>query len=197
MIRFLTDQTLSFISRHNGFKSNSTNEYEWLRYGIEILYSSVIATAVILIISLILDSFVSGLLFLFVFVTARQYTGGFHATTYLKCNLVSAICYSALIVLCKLTHVLFNFQYSVIIAFIETLIALILFPIQNKNKPIRTNNQYIICKIIGGGIFALYSSLGVFIARYSTEYGVTIQYTLHLIVMLGIIGYFQERRKLK
>ena len=194
MVKFLTSKTLDYLLRHNGGISDSTNEYEWLRYGIEIIYSSLIATVVILVISLVMNSLVSGLLFFVVFVTTRQYTGGFHANTYLKCNIVSALSYTALIVLCKSTHVFFNLKYSVVIAFFEVLIALIIFPVQNRNKPIRTHLQYKMCKIIGVVVFALYNILGIYISIYNTEYGVTIQYTLHMIVILGIIGHFQERR---
>lgn len=194
MINFLAKKTLDYLVKHNGTPADSSSEYEWLRYGVEIIYSSLVATVVILCISIVMKSFISGLLFILVFVTTRQYTGGFHANTFLACNLISAACFFTLIVLCKFTHRFFDLKWSILIALVELLIAIVIFPVSNKNKPIRSRFKYRMCKIVGLFLFVLYSVFGIYISMYNTEYGVTIQYTLHLIVGFGVIGFFQERR---
>ena len=57
------------------------------KYGIEITLSSVLNFVLIIISSLILRDLSAGLIFMALFIFLRSYTGGYHAETYLRCNI--------------------------------------------------------------------------------------------------------------
>ncbi len=74
-------------------KYSETDKEEIYTYGLEVIISTVIGVASILLESYLLSSFVSGLVFLAVFVPLRLFTGGYHAKTYGKCYFISNLSY--------------------------------------------------------------------------------------------------------
>lgn len=62
-------------------------------YGLELIISTFFGLISILILSCLLSRFISGLVFVFVFVPLRLFTGGYHAATYSKCFVISNISY--------------------------------------------------------------------------------------------------------
>lgn len=68
-------------------------------YGLELIISTVIGLIAILIISVALSNIRSGILFIFVFVPLRLFTGGYHAATYYQCFIITNISYMAVLIL--------------------------------------------------------------------------------------------------
>lgn len=62
-------------------------------YGLELIISTVVGLASILLISCLLFELKSGLIFIIMFVPLRLFTGGYHAATYGKCFVVSNCSY--------------------------------------------------------------------------------------------------------
>lgn len=60
--------------------------YDLYKYGIEITISSIIGFLLILVIGVICQNIICSLIYYVIFVCLRMLTGGFHATSYLKCN---------------------------------------------------------------------------------------------------------------
>ena len=56
-------------------------------YGFELLLSFVVSVSIILALSILIRKFFESLIFLVLFIAIRQFTGGFHARTYLKCQI--------------------------------------------------------------------------------------------------------------
>ena len=56
-------------------------------YGLQLIISSIIGISIILVAGIIFERFKDSLIFLFIFIIMRQYSGGYHADSYLKCNL--------------------------------------------------------------------------------------------------------------
>lgn len=75
MIQLLSKKILAFITRNTKIPIDETDVY---KYGIEITISSVLNIVLIIILSLLLGNFVSGICFLFCFILLRQFTGGYH-----------------------------------------------------------------------------------------------------------------------
>lgn len=71
-------------------KSISEDEKEIYQYGVEITISSILNILLILLLSILVRSVLSGIVFLVCFIYVRRYTGGYHAETYFRCN--SALC---------------------------------------------------------------------------------------------------------
>lgn len=74
-------------------KYSSTGKEEIYIYGLEIIISTSCCLLSILLISCLLSSLASGLVFISVFVPLRLFTGGYHATTYSKCFVISNLIY--------------------------------------------------------------------------------------------------------
>lgn len=68
-------------------------------YGLELIISTVVELASILLISYLLFELKSGLIFLIMFVPLRLFTGGYHAKTYGKCFVISNCAYLTILVL--------------------------------------------------------------------------------------------------
>ncbi len=87
---------LNFMIKNNVI-SKDTEEIEFYRYGIEITLSSLINIALISIIGIVTNYTFESTMFLAVFIIMRSFTGGYHANTYIKCNLVISISFVILL----------------------------------------------------------------------------------------------------
>lgn len=193
-----TDTILHFVTcNNNSFASNNENETAWLRYGIEITLSSLLNLFWVLLISLVLKCFLEGIVFLTVFVTVRQFTGGFHANSYFKCNLTLVICY--LLILASY----FLFQDRITVVFEAYLVALfvvasiIVCPIRNPNKPLASKKQIMILKTLSVCCGATCGIIGIILTQNNNSLGWLIIVTLQLVLLLCIISIIHERRVCK
>lgn len=69
------------------------NEIDLYELGIEVIISTMLTSASIFLISIILNNFAGAAFFLCCFITVRNYSGGFHAHTRTGCFITSIICY--------------------------------------------------------------------------------------------------------
>lgn len=76
-------------------------------YGLELIISTFLGLISILILSCLLSSFTSGLVFIFVFVPLRLFIGGYHAATYSKCFVISNISYLIVLLVRDITLEMF------------------------------------------------------------------------------------------
>jgi accessory gene regulator B len=116
--------------------SNKFDEkyYEVYKYGIEILLSTVIDVVLIVFFGTLFGNTLNGLLYLIVFIPLRQFTGGFHAKTHLRCTLCSISVFS---LICFIN--VFLFPYINIIALevfilLGFIVIVIYAPVINVNK---------------------------------------------------------------
>ena len=93
MIKKLSQYILQYLLRNNVIE-NTQDEKEYYQYGIEITISSVLNILLILGIGLVTRNILENVIFLLFFIPIRQFTGGFYANTYFKCNLSFCIVFS-------------------------------------------------------------------------------------------------------
>lgn len=114
-------------------KSISEKDIYIYQYGIEITISSLLNIALIVIVSLITNSLFSGLIFLSTFIILRQFTGGYHAESYFKCNTVFVSTYILVLLLSRL--ICLEFRAGCIILLLGVLVVIFLrlfiMPIKN------------------------------------------------------------------
>ena len=151
--------------------------------------SSLFNIILILIISIVLKDLSSGIAFLFTFIPIRQFTGGFHADTYFKCNMFFALSYILLMVVIKFIH--FPLYLDLPILLLEFFLILKNCPIENVNKPFRSKKHLMRCKFISLLLFILF---GVFATCLSNTVGQVIFRTLNLIIALCLIPNHERRR---
>lgn len=129
---------LNFISTKIAdkfFDDNDKYPKEVYIYGIELLISSAVSTIVIFLIGLLTNTFFESVVFLISFSAIRVYTGGYHSMTYLRCNIISALSYVAIVVF---LYLLKGFIANPIVMFsgyiLTMLLAVIFAPVKHENK---------------------------------------------------------------
>lgn len=163
----------------------SEDEKEYYRYGVEITISSILNVILILLIGVIFKSITESLVFLILFVPLRQFTGGYHADTYLMCNTLFCGLYLLVLLLYKSTYLLVTTYMSVLITFISVSIFIIMCPIEHINKPIAPANKKR-HKITAALLGTVYGAAGTMLTALSNKYGVIVLYTLLLVCVLVV-----------
>ena len=88
MFHAISEKIAEFIIGEN---EEQKDNREVLIYGIEILISDVVNLIVVLLTGLLFGHILCSLVFFISFAVLREKTGGYHANTHLKCNMVLAI----------------------------------------------------------------------------------------------------------
>lgn len=187
MINYLTERLLNYLVNKNTIDKQD-DVIAFYRYGIEITISSILNVLIILFLSLIFNEMIMGIIFLLIFIPIRQFTGGYHADTYFKCNTIFAVCYTALILFTKFIYI--PIYVDVVLWLCEILIVFKFCPIENENKPFRSKKQILKCKIISLGLFVLFGVIACFTEANYTQ---VIMRTLNLIIVLCLVSIFERR----
>ena len=166
---------------------------DFYQYGAEITISSLLNIALILLIGALSNHLVDSLIYLLLFVFLRRFTGGYHADTYYKCNIIGCVNFS-LIILGKDLSVRFLSSWlpPIAIGILSVLALSLLCPIENENKPIEEDKKpiYKLLSVLFGG---LYLTSSVFLLVYHADFGFTVLYTL-LSVAVSVIKSYAEKR---
>lgn len=110
-------------------------KFDVYAYSFEVLISYSVYFLSFLIISILTNTFLESLCFIIGFCALRHFTGGFHTSSYLRCNLLSTLTHLAFIFLCKvIPSTWYIFFIGVLIIYI--LLSVFIFaPIDHENKP--------------------------------------------------------------
>lgn len=193
-MKILVDKILGYLVKKETVDTNNEDELAVYRYGIEITLSSITNILVIILIALISNSIIEGLIFLAVFIPTRQYTGGYHADTYLKCNLAFGVSYIAVLLFYRFVSPYITLVTAILLLITEILFVLNFCPIENINKPIDENDRKR-HKIKATVFFVVWGLIGRGLNINNIQFGNVALFTLHVIVVLGIIGILKERRR--
>lgn len=192
MIEVLSKITMDYLQRCNLVKKTD-GDYDHYKYGIEITISSLINLIIVFFIGLLINKILYSFIFLSIFISLRQLTGGYHAKTYFKCNLT--MCISFLLVAFG-TAIINDVQllFFSIHILLSTLIELIYCPVENANKPIayKSKNKYKINAILTSMILSI---IGYIISLKHNEYGTCIIMTIIIINILIIVSQIKRGEK--
>ncbi len=125
------------IAYFYGKKANySKDKIEVCVYGLELLISDTIVITITMILSIITNTFFYTILLLSVFIFLRCQSGGFHASSHFRCNVLFFAAYIVSLLLVKFISVSIM-KYVAIIMSVISLIEIFLYaPIEHPNKPI-------------------------------------------------------------
>ena len=163
------------------------------KYGVEITISSIIGFILILIIGLIFKSLMQALIFYIIFIILRSFTGGYHASSYLKCNLIFSIVASLVIFFSKAATEV-RFSTGIInILFLPALSVFIwLAPIENPNKLIEKKRRiYFKTGSVLAAVILYILSLILYINNHTFESAVIVT-TMFITSVLCMITKFQK-----
>ena len=105
MITSLAQYITDILLENNTIKREYLDIYV---YGFEVLISSVLSVFICMVLGSVFSQIIECVVFLIVFVALREFCGGYHARSYLKCNIVFSLSF----VICCLCSNLMIFAFT-------------------------------------------------------------------------------------
>lgn len=165
-------------------------EKEIYEYGIEIILSSLVGILLIILLGICFFNIRITLLFLLIFIPIRSYCGGYHAETYLKCNIGMLVVFICTMLIA--TNVKITFNAVAIILIVINIHISILSPVVNKSKPLttseKTNN-----KKRSMILSLLLSFIAISLYKYSNIATNIITVTLFMVCLLQLIAIIKNK----
>lgn len=192
MIEVLSKIILDYLIK-NDMIENSDDDYDHYRYGVEITISSFINLILVIIIGCLIKRILYSIIFLTIFISLRQLTGGYHAKTYLRCNLTMCCSFSFVAFGTSIIKI-FPLQFFLIHTILSTSIVLLYCPVENENKPIALEAQSIY-KSLAVITSLLISNIGYLLGLKYNEYGTCIILTIIIINILIIASQIKRGEK--
>ena len=187
---FVVTRILDFITKQ-GIIGTEEEVQDFYRYGIEISISSFLNIALVLILGLVLSHFPESVIYLTLFIFIRSFTGGYHADTYFRCNLLMCVLFILVILLNKTAAPYMTSPAYLCLICLSEIIILSLGPIENKNKPISESKKKVL-KIVGFVVSAALNTAGIILI--DTRIGSTVIFTCLIIAILMIAAMIKEKR---
>ncbi len=191
MIESLSDKLTSKLVDKRTIK---ISEYNFYKYGFEIMISTLIGMIETLIIGVVLNSILLSVVFYIVFTSLRFFTGGYHADTYLNCKIIFGITCLMSTIISKYFYSIFKMPYIIIMGLIYLIIVILLCPCENKHKKlteqIKRKN-----KIISIIYSILILSASIFLYNSYKKISVVILITTIFVGIYVCIAKLTERRK--
>lgn len=191
MICWISSCVLRFLLNNLDISPEMKEAYQ---YGIEITISSILNIVLILICSVIVGNIWAGIIYLFVFIFLRSFTGGYHATTYFKCNATFVITFIMTFTFYKIIcfYDLPIFMCG-LIAVADLIPIAILAPVPNKHKPLdyaQKKHALRLSLIIAPALLIM----GLLLLILRIAEGTMIITTVTTVSVLMIIEFFLQRR---
>ena len=192
MIAKLSRIIADFFIRQKIVPEEQREVYE---YGFELSISSAIGILIILAIGLISGRFWESVVFYIVFCFTRLFTGGFHASTYLRCKIILT---GTLLTVLAADWLLGEIEdyYWFILHFYSLVIVCQFAPVENPNKEL-TKRQKVRCKVISIVAMAVWLAVMFLFRVLDSELDHIVALTLFCVANLMLLGIFKERSKLK
>lgn len=185
----LSDIVVGFLLKN---KAIEQEEREIYIYGYEVIISTFMDIAALLIIGIFCHRVCETLVFIVVFVSVRQYTGGLHACTKAGCVFITtmSLCISFMLNTFMINSG-FIAVYCVIACLLAFMTAIWRAPVENVNKPLDKEDK-VRYKKVSIGIITFYTVIiGIFL-YVKPFYAVNISTVLLEICLLMIIKLRKE-----
>ena len=192
MIEKAAQRIYVYMSRHIEVDEALADVY---KYGIEITISSTLNILLVMAISFILKSPLSGVCHLCCLFALRSFCGGYHADSYLKCNSLMVFFFALSYAAAKLL-IYYNLTDIHLMSPLLMLAFLPIFafaPVKNKYKPF-TESRTKKCRALSIVIFIMLGLLGLYLSYLGILYGHIIIVTLIEISGSVIFEVLRKRR---
>ncbi len=172
----------------------SADMREICTYGIEISLSTLLNYVLLLILGILFRALPAALIFAVVFTVTRLYTGGYHCTSYLRCNLTFCCIFITVILLGRFLLPYFDFPLLLLLLAADSLAVFCIRPVENHNKPLTVQTRSY-CHKIAKWLCIADCLLAVIGYTFEPYYGITAALSLSAVVLLLPIGQFAEERR--
>lgn len=134
------------------------NDAAIFRYGLEMMLLTIAEVASILMIAALVGNFVETFLYFLAFIPLRLFAGGYHATTRLRCYLLSLIVYGVFSLCLTIVSVQWFAELSLGAALFSLIIVFVWAPVIHKNKSVSAQDL-VSCKKISRFIAVIETTL--------------------------------------
>ena len=166
--------------------------FEVYVYGAELFLSFVITNAIIIAFGILINQLAATLIHLLIFIALRRFTGGYHATTYLKCKITMVAIYAFTIA--SAIYVEISIYWYVLLMVAGNVTIFFSAPIENPNKKL-DESQKKKCKILSHISFIIVAVSGVILMHYFEMLGKTVFFSLFSVIALMIIAILMKGEK--
>lgn len=189
-MNFVVSKILKFITAQDVI-SNEADVQDFYRYGIEISISSFLNIFLVVVLGLLIHHVTESIIFLTLFISIRSFTGGYHADSYFRCNLLMCTSFILTVFLNIAATGKLALPADIALVFITQIIVLLLSPVENKNKPIPEEKRSKL-KIKGSIITFTINCVGIYCLE--SYIGTMIIFTGLLIAILMVAAKIKEER---
>lgn len=189
-MNYLVSKILAFITDQNVISSDEEVQ-DFYRYGIEITISSLLNIILVLSIGLLIHHVIESVIFLSLFILIRSFTGGYHADTYFRCNLLMCVTFILTIFANIITSDKITLSIAIGLVCLTEITVVLLGPIENKNKPIDGSKKPKL-KIMGLIVTLTVNCIGIIFVK--SYIGTMIIFTCLLIAALMAAAIIKEKR---
>lgn len=175
-------------------KKISPSMIEVYTYGFEIAISSFLNFVLVLSCGIVIGDILASIIYLFVFIFLRLFTGGYHATSYLRCNIVMVVSFLLTFALYR-TLIWLNSDIRILEAILlADAVPIILFaPVKNSHKEL-TPSKVKKFQVISIVIFICLSGLSMTAVLFEIKYGTLMIVTLTAVSVMILVEIFMQRR---
>lgn len=110
------------------------DDFEIYQYGLEQIFTNIINVLTLIVMGVIFDNLVCGLIFAAAFMELRAYAGGYHASTPVRCYILTTVVIIVVLLLMKYVEVSYFFELGLIV--ISGFVIILLSPVESVNKPL-------------------------------------------------------------
>lgn len=112
-------------------------ELEIYTYGFILFYSTLLISVSILFLSMLVNDFILGVIYIIFFTSVRQYSGGYHANTYQRCFIISNLSFVFTYLISKICFSsLDNIYMTLTVLLISIIYIFTVSPMEHSNQPI-------------------------------------------------------------
>lgn len=133
MLEFVSEKAADWLIAKGAAKQEDRDVYV---YGLELSFSTLFAIFLILMLALIFSHILYGVVYLLFMFPIRLFCGGYHAKTYLNCNLCTNFLFLTALAIALLTPVWLYLPLTLTIVLISGLYVYRNAPIENENHPL-------------------------------------------------------------
>lgn len=189
-MNYLTSKILKFITYQNVISSDDEVQ-DFYKYGIEITISSLLNIILVLTIGLLIGHVLESIIYLSLFILIRSFTGGYHADTYFRCNLLMCVTFILTVFANIITSDKITLSIAIGLVCLTEITVVLLGPIENKNKPIDGSKKPKL-KIMGLIVTLTVNYIGIIFVK--SYIGTMIIFTCLLIAALMAAAIIKEKR---
>lgn len=193
MIKKISGQIINSVLANQANKKFDEYYAEVYKYGLEVLISGFASILSVLLIATLVRDVLIGIIYLFAFIPLRQFTGGFHANSYLKCNIYSIIAFLVVLLFVEFIFPLMPLVLLEILSLSLYVFILCFAPVSNKNKLI-SKRQKRFCKILSSIIYWILCLSALILYPAQASYSGMVLCTIYSVIVMLMLEEILKRR---